>query len=312
VRATDLADVPVLRRLQARLAYARVEPEVAHQLARRGEAGDITDGGQEANRDGCVHSRDRQQALQLRIREYGLPERSVDDGEILPKAIQFPQALLDGNPLIERQWLLSEPPPALLAKEIGRRAARDQVRGQYRVDLVLKAGALTHDLRPASDLPTQRLGAIISDPDLGQEAARVELREHSRVDLVSLDPRLRDQTHLQRVGDDHPSHVRLKGGHDRGGVSGRLEDDVIRRPQAARILCECRTLQRHTSACADPPVLEIRDLGDGARDIESNNSHGAPPWCVGGTLRDGEPWAARQLRIRARGATGQVAGAASY
>ena len=68
MRATDLADVTVLRWLPTRLSYARVEPEVAHQLARRGEAADFTDSGQEADRDGRVYPRVGQQALQLRIR----------------------------------------------------------------------------------------------------------------------------------------------------------------------------------------------------------------------------------------------------
>ena len=72
------------------------------------------------------------------------------------------------------------------------------------LDDVLQPGALPHDLVATGDLPAQRLGRLVRDPDLGQEATGVELRQHAGVDGVRLDLRMRDKAHLLGVGDHHP------------------------------------------------------------------------------------------------------------
>jgi len=59
------------------------------------------------------------------------------------------------------------------------------------------------------------------------------------------------------------------------------------------------------------PILKVRDLGKGPRDIESDNSHGDSPSWVFDTLSRGARGLHDKLRIRARSATGQVAEAAS-
>jgi len=56
---------------------------------------------------------------------------------------------------------------------------------------------LAHDLRATGNLSSQRLRAIVRNPDLGQEAARIELCEHRGVDLVRLHPRFRNQPDLE-------------------------------------------------------------------------------------------------------------------
>ena len=51
--------------------------------------------------------------------------------------------------------------------------------------------------------------ALVRHPDLRQEAAGVEPRQHGRVDHVGLDACLGDQPHLARVGDHHPADMRV-------------------------------------------------------------------------------------------------------
>jgi hypothetical protein len=51
---------------------------------------------------------------------------------------------------------------------------------------VLEAHTLTDDLRPARDLPAQRLRGIIRNPDLREKPTRIPLREDGCVDRVVL------------------------------------------------------------------------------------------------------------------------------
>ena len=59
------------------------------------------------------------------------------------------------------------------------------------------------------------------------------------------------------------------------------------------------------------PILKVRDLGKGPRDIESDNSHGDSSSWVFDALSRGARGLHDKLWIRARSATGQVAEAAS-
>ena len=112
----NLADVPVLRRLKARLSNSRVQPEVAHQLRGRCKARDIPDSRKQADRHDAVHACDRQQPLQLIVMENRLAEKPVDRVEVLAETVKFPQALFDCQPLVHGQRLLGQPYPALAPK----------------------------------------------------------------------------------------------------------------------------------------------------------------------------------------------------
>ncbi len=118
--------------------------------------------------------------------------------------------------------------------QIGVRAGRDQVRVQDRLNDVLQARALPDDLVATGDLPAQRLGRLIGDPDFRQEAAGIELREHAGVDRIGLDLRMRDEAHLLGVGDHDLLHMRADHARDRRGVAGRFDDDHVLLDKAAR------------------------------------------------------------------------------
>jgi len=89
----------------------------------------------------------------------------------------------------------------------------------------------------------------------------------------------------------------------RHAIAGGLDDHFIRRLEAAPKALEARACHVDAAAPAKPAVLPKHRLRERAVQIQSNHSsHSSSlhswPW---------EPWAARQLRIRARGASGWVA-----
>jgi hypothetical protein len=227
VRSPNLADVPVLCRLKARLSNSRVQPEVAHQLRGRCKARDIPDSRKQTDRHDAVHARDRQQPLQLIVMENRLAEKPVDRVEVLAETVKFPQALFDCQPLVHGQRLLGQPYPALAPKEVCGWALRDQVRGQDRVDLVLQSRAMANDLRPPRNLATKRLRAIVGHPHLRQEAAGVQLCQDGGVNLVGFDTSFGDEPHRHRVGNDDLGNVRLERRYDGSRVARGLQNNFI-------------------------------------------------------------------------------------
>ncbi len=85
--------------------------------------------------------------------------------------VELAEQGLDAAPLIGREVLGAEPAAADTGEQIGVRARRGQVSGQDRVDLVLHAGALLHEMGAAHHQAAQRPGPIIRDPRAGQESA---------------------------------------------------------------------------------------------------------------------------------------------
>ena len=61
--------------------------------------------------------------------------------------------------------------------------------------------ALTNDLIAPGHLSAQAKRVFIRNPDLRQEATRVQPGQHTRIDCVRLGPRLSDQPDLARIGD---------------------------------------------------------------------------------------------------------------
>ena len=62
------ADRPRVRRLVARLADPRIQAEIADELARSPEPGDVADRGEDAHGDRGVHARDCRQVGRCRVR----------------------------------------------------------------------------------------------------------------------------------------------------------------------------------------------------------------------------------------------------
>jgi hypothetical protein len=178
---------------------------------------------------------------------------------------------------------------------------------QHAVNTVLHPRHLLNDLRPLRHKAPERLSGRIRHPDLGQEAAGMQLRQHGRVDLVSFDLGMGDRAHLQRIGDHHPPHKRPQQTDDRCRVDGGFEHDLVVGSQLASECDHRVSCQVNPAAAAEMAVLQNRDHRHRAVHIQSDHSHAAS-FILGS--RSGSQRATRHLRIRAHSATGLVAGAA--
>ena len=105
---------------------------------------------------------------------------------------------------------------------------------QHRVDLVLGARALAHQLRAARQTPAQRPRRLIRQPAAVQQPGGQQPRERARVAAVGLDLGLGDRPQLVPGRHDHPRHVRLQRPRDRQRVAGRLQRHVIVRRRGCR------------------------------------------------------------------------------
>src|SRR5215204_168665 len=256
-----------------RLPDTWVQAEIAHQLLRAVEASDIANGCSHRERHHHVDARDRHQPLDALICERGAGEVALDHLQVLAETIELAKVPLDGKPLVLRHGLLDKPGTTLGSTQIGMWAGWDQVLVQDRLDDVLQPGALPHDLVATGDLPPQRLGRLVRDPDLWQEAASVELSEHAGVNGVSLDLRMGDDAHLLRVGDHHLRDMRREDSHNRGCVASRLDDHDVVLPEP---LCKGREQFAPHVDASKPPKLAILPghcLGKGAVDVQSDNAH---------------------------------------
>ena len=98
-------DAPVISRARAGLAHAWVQPKIANQLLRRLEALNIADGCRQRERHRHVDPGDCHQARDALVSQSAACEILLDDPEIDPQSIEFPQMPLDSSALIVRQDL---------------------------------------------------------------------------------------------------------------------------------------------------------------------------------------------------------------
>jgi hypothetical protein len=118
-----------------------------------------------------------------------------------------------------------------------------------------------------------------------------------------------DGLHLQRIGHDDACHMGAEHAHHRHRVAGGLEDHLVVLRQAAAEALEAGAGHVDPTVPPHPPVLPEHHLGECPMDVHTDHAPHPIPSRVSVKR---EPWAARQRRIRARGATGRVAGEASY
>jgi hypothetical protein len=161
------------------------------------------------------------------------------------------------------------------------------------------------------NLAAQRVRLVVGQPHRRQVVGRQQLREHLGVDRVGLDLGLGDRARLRRVGHDHARHASLEQARDRVRVARRLQRDLIAGHQAVGEQPQRLRCRRDPPHLPDHARLPDRDLPELAMHIKPNapTRHCLTPF---DRLDAGEPAGKRHLRIRARSATGRVAGAAKY
>jgi hypothetical protein len=180
---------------------------------------------------------------------------------------------------------------------------------------VLEAHTLTDDLRPARDLPAQRLRGIIRNPDRRENPTRIQRREDGCVDLVGFDSRLSDPAYLKGIRAHDACPGRTDRVDHRRRSAGRFEHDRVgRAPRGRRPAGQHRVDEFDATARPHLPVFELRDRRDGARDIPSHHSQsrllsGCGSWWANTTPTDSRAPRNRagrrggQLLTRARGSS---------
>jgi hypothetical protein len=142
----------------------------------------------------------------------------------------------------------------------------------------------------------------VGHPDRRDEVGGEQLGQRPGVDLVGLDLGVGDGFGPQGIGDHDRPRVDAKQVGDGPGVGGGLEHDLVVRAEGAGEVPQRLRLGRDAQLALLLP-LEDGDLGEAAVDVEADGAHAGPSFST-------PQRATRQLRIRARGATGQVARAA--
>jgi hypothetical protein len=191
-----------------------------------------------------------------------LGDRALEDRDLGAEKVDLAQAAIDSLTLVAGQLELGQPRAAALAKGVGHRRAALEVAHQHRVDLILGAGALTHELRAARQAPAQRPRALVGQPTPTQKARGEQPRQRARVAPVGLDLGLGDRPQLRPGGHDDPRDMRLQPPRDRQRVAGRLQRHVILRANAAGQDRKPLRAAGRTTRRTHPPVLADRDLAE--------------------------------------------------
>src|SRR5215211_618539 len=165
---------------------------------------------------------------------------------------------------------------------------------------------LMRQLAATLQAPPHHPGALIGHPDRVELARGEQLRQGAGVEAVGLRSRLADPGVGGR-DDDDLGDVGLDDSLDLPGVPGDLERDPVLLAEALGKELELFGLRRDPPRGADLAFLRDRHLAKLEMNVQSDRSHLLLLSSLGGEkLR-----AKRHRRIRARSATGQVAGAAT-
>ena len=118
---------------------------------------------------------------------------------------------------------------------------------QHGVDLVLGAGARTHQLAALRQPAAHRPGVLVGNPHRVQLTGGQQPGQGPRVEAIGLGPRAADGR-VVRTDHDHGGDVRADDPRDLGRVAGRLQRDPVRRGQAPREQLKSRRRRQHPPA----------------------------------------------------------------
>ena len=116
-----------------------------------------------------------------------------------------------------------------------------------------------------------------------------------------------DHPHLLGIGDDDPLDMGRQQVGNRGSVAGCLDDHMVVMGEFPPGKSDqCLASHRDPAEPLEGSVTQGDGLGSNTVNVQTYDPHVLlPSWCRTGSRR-----ATRQLRIRARSASGLVAGAA--
>lgn len=107
--------------------------------------------------------------------------------------------------------------------------------------------------------------------------ACVQLGQHCRINPVRLDACLGDEPYQQWIRNCDTRDARAQYVDDGGGIARRFEHHMIGAAQACGKALQFVASEPGTATSMQHAVLQIRDLGHGARNIQSYDSHNRSP-----------------------------------
>ncbi|WGR93517.1 hypothetical protein MTX20_02685 [Bradyrhizobium sp. ISRA435] len=141
--------------------------------------------------------------------------------------VDLRQVPLDCGTLVGRSYLGGDPPATANPSKVEVRTGPNEVGVKDRLNEVLQAHPLTHELRTARHSPSQGHSALIGYPDLRKRSGGVQLCEPGSINRIPLDLRACDQPHLHRAGYDNTVDIRCQNYDNGRGTAGRLDNHVI-------------------------------------------------------------------------------------
>ncbi len=265
-------DVTVECRMITGLVHAWVQPQVADQLLRAGETGDVADRSQDAGSDDGIHSTDRHESLHVRLIECPLRQVLVDHQQLGGESVEFIEVTQHQAFLIDGHGQLFEPGTPLLGEEVAG-LTRNQVGMQDGLNPVLQPSRLRNKLGAFGDAPALGLDRFGRYPDFRQEPRGVQSGENRSIDLVGLDLRPGDGPHLQRVGYDYAMDKRRQKANDDRRVAGGFQHHVVVPAKLFAELKHCLAIHGEATVVSHRAVLQDGDLSEGPMNIKSDYSH---------------------------------------
>src|SRR6266511_6216226 len=292
----------------AGLAYTRVEADVADEVARGWEASDVADHCQHRRRAGDVDAGDCHQPPNFGRVERLLGDSAIERRELAGEEVELAQAGVDRVPLILGQLQLVEPTSSAFAEQVTHRRLADQVAHQHCRDFVLEPAAPAHQLcAPGSKTTQHRVRSspshTLGNSPAASSSASVRASKRSVFTFAWLIARTCSGfaittsptcgARMRAIASVFP----VASSATRSSPA-RLSAQSLSSPGLVSILPAERAFPPSEIATSQKSRWTSRPMKRTSPPFESNDT--------------GDATGERQLRIRARGTAGSVAGAASY
>jgi hypothetical protein len=182
---------------------------------------------------------------------------TLEDRDLAVEEVDLAQAPVDGLALVAGQLERGQPHAAASPECVAHRRSALEGAHQHRVDLVLGARALAHELRPARQAPAQRPRLLIRQPAAVQQPGGEQPRQRAGVAPVGFDLRLGDCPEFLPGCDDHARRVGFQHPGDRQRVARRLQRHLIVGSEAVRQDLQPLRGTRHATRGAHLPLSQI-------------------------------------------------------
>ena len=280
-------------------------------MSRRGEAPDVADGGLQGRRCGDVDAGDRHQPAHIGVFDDAASDLAVEPSELAVEEVQLAQRAIEGQLLIIGHADRLKPRAPLGPEQIAdlRDAATRLRCSTAWASFLTCVRRLTTPRRRAISRRSARVRSS-GTHTTGTSPAASSSASTLRVELVGLDLGVADRPQPLGMRQHHLGDMRRQDPGDRQRVARRLQHHPIGRRQAGGEQLQAVATRRDPARRSRRPALTDRHLAEIAMHVQPDEPAHHHLHSSHDNERETED--ERHLRIRARGAPGQVAGAASY